>query len=735
MTTAVGALNVVVRAGTAEFQTDMQRMAEIAKAKGNDIKAAMMTAADAGATGFKALANNIGMVMKPVDALTTALSSVSGALGMGAAAAAVGAMFTNSVQSAAGMADLAIKTGVSVEQLSRFNMVAKLSGTSMDTVAEMMKKLSISAVEASNGNEKLERVWNSIGLDTKELRNLAPDELMIKFGQAIEGLDPKVLQDVVKTLGGKGGAEALVFLNELNDRLDTTKVKISTEFAQSAKEFEDNLVILNSRANALANTLTAQLLPALNALMGDMVKGGGFLSGLAPALSIDFKGDLEKQLSQAKNLVINLEQQRNQSDDAGVWEDDIKRAETRVRMIEDRIKFVNGLKPKELDSAKTDAATSAIRTNNTSSSAGDGFLQGLRARVEKAQEGEYAMLRLQASEKLVSAQAEPLIEKIITKEGLKAADQYEKTLATQTATLEFQNSLVGKSAQEIEVANLAHANQLGLQKQIQSIIQQKGALSEEAESRMTKAMETATERQIDLLQQRQAAERTWEAGAGRAMQSYADTAGNVGKSTETLFTNGLRNMEEAMVQFATTGKLNFTSFANSVVADIMRIYVRMAITGLIGKVGGLFAGSSEFANGPVITPLPEAKGDAFIGGSVTAFASGGVVNSPHLFPMANGGTGLMGEAGPEAIMPLTRGSDGKLGVRAAGGASSVQVNVVNNAGTDGYQATASQSTDSNGKDIITVIIDKVKTAMNQDVRNNGEFSRLLANKYSLRGTM
>lgn len=86
-------------------------------------------------------------------------------------------------------------------------------------------------------------------------------------------------------------------------------------------------------------------------------------------------------------------------------------------------------------------------------------------------------------------------------------------------------------------------------------------------------------------------------------------------------------------------------------------------------------------------------------------------------------------------MPLTRGSDGKLGVRAAGGASSVQVNVVNNAGTDGYQATASQSTDSNGKDIITVIIDKVKTAMNQDVRNNGEFSRLLANKYSLRGTM
>lgn len=735
MTTAVGALNVVVRAGTAEFQTDMQRMAEIARAKGNDIKAAMIGAADAGATGFKALANNIGMVMKPVDALTTALSSVSGALGMGAAAAAVGTMFTNSVNMASGMADLSVKTGVSVEQLSRFNTVAKLSGTSMDTVAEMMKKLSISAVEASNGNEKLSRVWNAIGFDTKELKSLAPDELMIRFGQAIQGLDPKVLQDVVRQLGGKGGAEALVFLNELNQRLDETKVKISTEFAQSAKEFDDNMVILNSRAAALANTLTAQLLPALNALMGDMVKGGGFLSGLAPALSIDFKGDLEKQLSQAKNLVIYREQMRAQSDNPGAWEDDVKQAEARVRMIEDRIQFLNGIKPKEIDTSKTSAAESAIKANNTSSSAGDGFLLGLRQRIEKAQDGEYAMLRLQAAEKGVAAQADPLIEKIITKEGLKAADQYEKSLGIQTATLEFQNSLVGKSAQEIEVANLAHTNQMNLQKQIQQIIQQKGALSEEAEGRMTKAMEVATARQIELIEQRQQAERTFTGGASKAMSDYANNAEMIGKQTETAFNNGFRNMEDAMVQFATTGKLNFSAFANSVIADIMRIYARMAITGLVGKVGGMFGQSSNaFPNGPETTPLPEAKGDAFFGGAVTAFANGGVVSSPTFFPMANG-AGLMGEAGPEAVMPLTRDSQGRLGVRSGAGGSAVQVNIVNNAGSDGYQASATQSTDGNGKDIITVIIDKVKAAMTQDVRNNGQFSQILANKYSLRGTM
>lgn len=61
------------------------------------------------------------------------------------------------------------------------------------------------------------------------------------------------------------------------------------------------------------------------------------------------------------------------------------------------------------------------------------------------------------------------------------------------------------------------------------------------------------------------------------------------------------------------------------------------------------------------------------GGRMTAFADGGIVNAPTLFPL-RGGTGLMGEAGAEAVMPLARGPDGKLGVR-GGGATQVTVNI------------------------------------------------------------
>lgn len=69
-----------------------------------------------------------------------------------------------------------------------------------------------------------------------------------------------------------------------------------------------------------------------------------------------------------------------------------------------------------------------------------------------------------------------------------------------------------------------------------------------------------------------------------------------------------------------------------------------------------------------------ANGGAFAGGRVTAFAKGGVVDRATAFPMRNG-TGLMGEAGPEAIMPLARGADGRLGVKTAGGGRPVQVTV------------------------------------------------------------
>jgi phage-related minor tail protein len=92
---------------------------------------------------------------------------------------------------------------------------------------------------------------------------------------------------------------------------------------------------------------------------------------------------------------------------------------------------------------------------------------------------------------------------------------------------------------------------------------------------------------------------------------------------------------------------------------------------------GIALSIANQALGQALKPVGNMLGNLFgnlVSGGVTPFADGGVVNSPMLFPL-RGGTGLAGEAGPEAIMPLARGADGKLGVRGGGSGSRVTVNI------------------------------------------------------------
>ena len=119
-----------------------------------------------------------------------------------------------------------------------------------------------------------------------------------------------------------------------------------------------------------------------------------------------------------------------------------------------------------------------------------------------------------------------------------------------------------------------------------------------------------------------------------------------------------------------------------------------SLDGILGTIGSRLAGAAaRAAAGPIRSGVGSlingligagsedgfARGGVFRAGRVQPFAAGGVVAAPTYFPMA-GGTGLMGEAGPEAILPLARGANGRLGV-AAGGASARPVSVTVNIAT------------------------------------------------------
>ncbi|PIE16788.1 MAG: phage tail protein [Rhodobacterales bacterium] len=113
-----------------------------------------------------------------------------------------------------------------------------------------------------------------------------------------------------------------------------------------------------------------------------------------------------------------------------------------------------------------------------------------------------------------------------------------------------------------------------------------------------------------------------------------------------------------------------------------------AITPVTKHFGGLLANgiSSAFGGGTEMF----AKGGSFAQGRVMPFANGGIVSGPTRFPM-RGGTGLMGEAGPEAIMPLTRGANGRLGVEMSGQARPVNITMnITTPDVDGFRRSQGQ---------------------------------------------
>ncbi|WP_278407023.1 phage tail tape measure protein [Pseudomonas rhodesiae] len=180
---------------------------------------------------------------------------------------------------------------------------------------------------------------------------------------------------------------------------------------------------------------------------------------------------------------------------------------------------------------------------------------------------------------------------------------------------------------------------------------------------------------VDNYDKMSEAQGDWRSGASSAFQNYLQSANDVAGQTKSLFTNAFSSMEDAVADFAITGKLSFSDFAKSIIADMARIATRQAASGLLSGLAGTAIGAWFGGGG-------SAGATSFgsdIGGAITANAKGGVYDSPSLSSFSNQvhdkpqmfafakGAGIFAEAGPEAIMPLTRTAGGELGVRALGG--------------------------------------------------------------------
>ncbi len=182
------------------------------------------------------------------------------------------------------------------------------------------------------------------------------------------------------------------------------------------------------------------------------------------------------------------------------------------------------------------------------------------------------------------------------------------------------------------------------------------------------------------------------------LKTFTDSIKTVQESMADVVVKGIKGMEDALVTFVTTGKLSFRSLANSIIADMARVAIQQMITKpFTNFLDGLFG---------------NANGNAFVDGKVEKYAYGGVVKKPTLFPMANG-IGLMGEAGAEAILPLRRGSNGKLGVQSTGGGFG---NIVVNVDASGSSVEGSQE---GGRELGRVIAVAIQSELVKQKRPGG----------------
>lgn len=258
----------------------------------------------------------------------------------------------------------------------------------------------------------------------------------------------------------------------------------------------------------------------------------------------------------------------------------------------------------------------------------------------------------------------------LTRAREQAAQMQER--ADEAARAEVEQLIVGNQSlrEEIELIGLETTARAAVeQARLSSAIalkEEELLLARNAEA--SAAQITSLEREIALLRERQSL-----LGERAVRTEQAETIERERKEAKEFSTELNRDLKRAFSDAFQSTKNPIQAFGESLYATInARVSAALAeslaedVLGFLGlgkKGGGLDGGGLISFFGSLLTP--SAKGNVFASPGLSAY-SGTVVNKPTLFPFARG-VGLMGEAGPEAILPLKRGSNGKLGVEAGGG--------------------------------------------------------------------
>ena len=737
-----------------------------------------------GENNIRRLGNSLqglqGQVKKGAVGFNSLKGAVGGFAGVIAGSAIVGgltAIVKKSIDAGDELFNLQAKTGIAAKQLIGIGNAAKLADVDMGTLGKGLNKLNVNLVKAAEGNDDLASKFKRLGVDVKDANGqVVPADKALKqiadrFADMPDGAQKAA---AAVALFGKSGADLIPLLNEGAAAMEKFTYKVGDDFAARSDLFNDTITEFGIKTQGFGLELTDALLPALQSILevfGDLFDTKQDWTALYEVIKFGLR-TIATIIYATIKLVDQLIKAVVYSFDAigKALQGDFEAAGRALSQG-----FGAGLEQAKQDFAQIQ------KLWTDSPSPGTGRRTGGRSMAldtGAADKDAAAEARRRASEaKRAAAEQERLLERRadLTQKAISLQEQLQRSLEDVNA------EIVGVGASEADKIWLKRNDAITENNRLvddltESVVElyreiqaAGGQLDikpfESLINRISEANVALADRnyQQDITDQwtRQgeaidkATESAWEnaralqynsdimGGLKDGLNGYIKQIGTMRDAISSLGQQAFQGIEDALVSLVTTGTTNFREFARSILEATSRMIIQQLILktimqaiGAIGGGGSGFSGAGPVSGASVFgsaqagfNPLAfsgiklNAMGNAFAANGIVPFAMGGLVDRPTMFKFANGGAGrlgLMGEAGPEAIMPLRRLPSGRLGVEAAGGSNSAPVNVTVNVDANG---TSVQGDAGQGEQLGRVISQAVQAELVRQKRPGGLLSR------------
>jgi len=685
--------------------------------------------------------HDVAASFNPLKLAAGGLAGIIGGLTLGA----LQSMVMGVISARAEIYKLSETTGLSVSVLSGLKSVALETGTSMDVIATLTQKFNAAVSTSGRETSIQNTAFKNLGINLKDTNGNFKDSitLQIESAKALNEHKDGIEKDAYyMAIWGKQAIANKDYLKNLGEQTEVHG-KLTEEQAKKAHDTEVALAKLGKATNELKGevtdaTLTA-LLPFISALNDASKAAGGLNNALNPK-NIDLLWMSTAKYGQA---IADTKKELEDLGKVGHWynlgmKDDQAFVDAQRQVLEQRLKTLTAFQGK-IDAAAEKARDSFRKAEHggdgskpvlanikdkevpggheAPTPSDSGYEQAnkreedtvikLRAAYQAlfGIQGNVHALELQASIDAGDFNAKYNKKKELIKEA--ASVEQIAALKAKAANADYLEGLnkvtkaendrweAAEKSAKAEQEKVTQLRQTNAQQDIaREVLKVYGKTQDDvnvaianynvaqAETALVIARASgATEQEVFQLQAKLDAlkeiagltadqkdgndaetkrQQTFSAGWSKAFNDYKKNAADASQDAGKVFGSVTSKMGDALSTFVTTGKLDFKGLAASIIADLAKIAAEKAIAGL---VGALFADGGAFSNGTQM------------------FADGGVVNSPTAFGMSGGRMGVMGEAGPEAIVPLKRGPDGKLGIGSNGSSAAAQpsnVNIVQN---------------------------------------------------------